>query len=154
MTIEELNSKVVVGIRHRYNDNDGAYHVAYFLSDDKKKLYTKMYSDGYNGIPHDAVSVNASEADIEIARKIYVDKNMSMDDNDSIIGCTVILSHSRKAPNNVELLVTNWHETQYNRFGQKVPNTIDVQESDKHIHTGIAETTIKKYIRGAFPNFF
>lgn len=158
LTIEELNSKIVFAIRDKWSDNDGAYHIAYFLSNDKKKIYTQTYSDGYNNIPYDAVKINASEADIKIARQIYIDTLLSVEDSETYIGCTVKLRRSKKAPNNVELVVSSETKSNgYNRFNIKTPNTIDLVDYNtepKTIYPGIAESCIYKVVKGATPLWF
>lgn len=150
MEIQELQNKTIVGIQEKYNDNDGAFSIAYYLNDDKSELLQCNFSNGYNSVKYDAVVVNASDADITIARQLY---RIQKFNTTNYIGCYVILKGSRLAQNNVELYVVDYRQSEYNNFGTKTPEKITVPDINGK-RVWVSTSCIKTITMGGYPSFF
>ena len=94
------SAAVIVAVREMYNDNDGAFEVAYHWDGETVETSRQCGSA-------DFLSVNATEEQIQAAGDWY--KAHSGDTNkDTYIGCTVMLKGSRKAPNAKPLQVVDY----------------------------------------------
>lgn len=125
---------VVVAVDDRYNDNNGAYQIAYLW--DGETVYTE------GGIYCDKVyTVNCSVEQKEAAINWKIENTeLSIPYNKycyggrgarTYIGCTIKLAKSRKAPNKVELKVTAFHESYYDGYyNQHVGEKITVTDGN------------------------
>ncbi len=145
-----LNTPVCVAVDHKYSENTGAWSEFIFFDGVSVTIEGGIYSDlGYN-----AYSVDATIEQIVEAAKV-ANKNTQETFNynkysgkATFIGCTVILKGSRKAPNKVELLVTDFNEGYFDNINyRKVSDTIRVQLPD-NTFVDVSVTCIKEVVKG------
>ena len=134
---------VVVATEGCYNDNNGAYDLAHCWNGEELKVVN--YANCYNRVSHDAVSTNATEQQIKEASSYYINNVISK----SLLGSTVVLQRSRKAPNKVELVVVDTMEGGYNsQYNNYEPSKIAV------LHDGckvwVNESCIKEVVKGCY----
>lgn len=124
--------KVIVAVDECYNDNNGAYQVAYVWDGESVSTLGGMYDNTH-------YSVNCTDAEFAAAKawqrantpetipfNKYCYNRLGAN---TFIGCIVKLARSRKAPNSVELKVTEFHESFYDsRYNQYVPERITVTD--------------------------
>lgn len=144
---------VVVAIDHRYNDNDGPYSVAWVW--DGVELTCETYANGYNGRSFDDADVDAkTTGQILLAAEAYAvgkfDLGRLCSGSNTYIDCVVKLKGSRKAPNNVELLVVD-HENSYydSSYNRRVDAKIQVQLRDERVW--VNQSCINEIVKGAYP---
>lgn len=108
----------VVAVDHKYNDNDGAYSIAWIFDRKEETIGCVNYANGYNdGHFEDAVK-DASPEEVEKAASVYrKGKVLCKTLNgrfETFLDCIVILARSRKAQNKVELKVYDTQDAHYN----------------------------------------
>lgn len=150
--IENLQKHIVVHIVEKYNDNDGPYGLVYYFEPDNlTELKISNFSNGYNNIPFDALSVNATEAQLSSARLLYRKQKIETNSGNCHVGCVVTLKNSKKLKNNTLSTILDYENSYFNSFGQHVAETIKVQQEDKI--EWISINCIKDIELGVKPNF-
>lgn len=140
-------SPVVVAIDHCYNDNDGAYSIAFLW--DGESVTSDCFANGHNQGRFDDVKVNASEQQKADAANWW-QANKLQAHKEELIGCTVVLQRSRKAPNKTPLLVVNYDAGGYNaRFNQYDPEQIAVNIDGAIVWVSIG--CVKEVVKGKRP---
>lgn len=138
---------VVVAVDHKYNDNDGAYSIAYVW--DGEQVVPHTYADGYNKVSYTAAVKDATKEQVDAAAEWYVNvrKDTSVrGTRATFIGCTVSLQRSRKAPNGVPVQVLDYVAGGYNRqYNRRDPEQIKVKagECTYWVSTGCVKEVIK-----------
>lgn len=132
-----LSTPVCIATDDRYDDSMGSYTVFYFWDGEKVTIEGGMYSD----LAFNAYEVNATLEQKVQASEWYV-KNTEKGVNynkycyngrgaNTYIGCIVKLKRSRKAPNNVNLKVTDFFEGGYcSRYNQEVTEKVEVTDGE------------------------
>lgn len=142
---------VVVATEDKYNDNDGAYHLAYVWNGETVSIVN--YSNGYNNVPYNAAVKDANPYQVEDAVNwwINVRKDLSYrNGNPTFIGCVVTLQRSRKAPNKTPLKVINHELGGYNSYYmQHDPERVCVEHEGQAIWVSVG--CIKEVVQGARP---
>ena len=133
--------QVVVALDDIYCNSNGSMLVAWVF--DGEKVWEHVYSSGYSEFNH--ASVNCSKEQFDLAVIAYQKQRLST----KIIGSTVILSRSRKAPNGVELEVVGYEPGYINRYNQKTPNQIRVLTEDGAVW--VNQSCIKEIVLGPKP---
>lgn len=123
------NQAVVIAVDHKYDDNNGAYSIAWLW--DGSSVWTENYANGYNGGKFDDLEVNASTDQIKAAGDWYElnsnDVSLNANGTPMFVGCTVTLSRSRKAPNKTPIKVLSFVKGGYDpRFNNHIPDQIVV----------------------------
>lgn len=128
-----MSFSVCVAVESKYNDNNGAYDIGYFFDGHSVSVESNLYSDKL-------FKVDATPEQIRKASIAYMEDEKNADyapnkylhngrRGNTFIGCKVVLQRSRKAPNKVELLVTDFYEGGYNsRFGGYEADKIKVTD--------------------------
>ncbi|MCG9575410.1 hypothetical protein L1D14_04085 [Vibrio tubiashii] len=146
------NNEVVVGIDHRYNDNDGAYSIAHIWTGNGIRQVN--YANGYNNGSFQDAEINASQSQIDAAADWYINnvKDLSYRDGSyTYLGCVVLLARSRKAPNNQPLKVCGYLKGGYSeKYGHWVNDSIQVEICDNNF-TWVSTGCIKKIVKSAPP---
>lgn len=144
---------VVVAIEHKYNDNDGAYSVAWVW--DGETLTNESYANGYNNMAFDAAEVDASPEQIKLAAEAFAMGKLDMSRGhfsqyNTYIGCVVKLKRSRKAPNNVELMVVDHTDAYYDRtWNRHVDAQIAVMVEG--VKVWVSKACVNEVVKGAYP---
>lgn len=144
---------VVVAIDHKYNENDGAYSVAWVW--DGETLSHESYANGYNNRSFEDAEVDATFLQISQAAEAYAVGKFDLgrshfNQYNTFIGCTVKLARSRKAPNKVELLVVDhadaYYDDNYNR-------RIDAQSAVmvEGVKVWVSQSCINEVVKGDYP---
>lgn len=150
--IDDLQKNIIVNIVEKYNDNDGPYGLVYYFEPDNlTELKISNFSNGYNNIPFDALKVNATEEQLNLARIVYRQQKLNTNRDAGYVGCTVTLKNSRKLENNTLSIILDYKDSYFNSFGQQVNETIKVQQADKI--EWISINCIKDIELGVKPNF-
>ena len=143
----QIAAPVVVAIDHRYNDNDGAYSVAFFW--DGESVTSDCFADGYNQGRFDDVKVNATTEQKAAAADWWQANNLQAHGKE-LLNCTVMLQRSRKAPNKTPLLVVDYDAGGYNaRFNQYDPEQVAVNVNGNIVWVSIG--CIKDVVKGKRP---
>lgn len=158
--IFKSDSEVIVAIDECYNDNWGSYDVIYIYDKFSNKLRSEVVN-GMNPLNKYSFEVDGTDEDIQKAGEIYaiekwdLSRQSSYNGNENTyIGCEVILSRSRKAPNKVPLKVTNYYPSYYdNKFNNRVPSAIMVVDKDGNEYV-TSTSCIKEVIKGAYPFWY
>lgn len=139
-----LNGRaVVVAIENRYNDNDG--ETVWVVTWDGEKVDTTCVLSGY--VDLGKIKVDATIDDRDKAAKWWIDNAI---DKKPLVGCTVKLKRSRKAPNNTELLVVEHHEAYFDRmlYRENLERiTVDVDGE----HVTVSASCINEVVKGHAP---
>ena len=131
----KLNTPVVVAVDERYNDNNGAYQDVYVWDGETVSMIGGMYCNK-------TYSVNCTADQFEAAKQWQRDNTpetipynkycYNRRGAQTWIGCVVKLARSRKAPNKVELRVTDFHEAYYDtRFNNHVAEQVTVTDGQQ-----------------------
>ena len=138
---------VVVGIDDRYNDNDGAYHLAHVW--DGQSVIVHNYANGYNkGAYYDA-EVNATVEQKMEAAEWWRD---NCKETENYWDCVVVLQRSRKAPNKVPLKVVSYDAGGYNGYyNQHDPEQIQVEIEKDADYAWVNASCVKQVIKGRDP---
>ncbi len=143
--------EVVVAIEHLHDDSNGAFSLATVW--DGSSLREISYANAYNRGSFDDAEVNANTEQKRAASVWYVEnkEDIKMIGNHaSYIGCKVVLSRSRKAPNGTPLLVVNFSAGGYNeQFRCHEPSKIAVETEDSIVW--VSASTIKSVVEYAAP---
>lgn len=143
---------VVVAIDHKYNDNDGAYSVAWVW--DGVELVCEAYANGYNQRSFEDASVDASQEQIVGAAEAFAVGKLDLGKSalsqyNTYIGCTVKLKRSRKAPNKVELLVVDHKDSYWDYLGRRVDAQVCVCVEGQNTWTSTG--CIDEVVKGSYP---
>lgn len=146
------SGSVVVAIDSKYNDNDGAYHLAYVWNGETLEVVN--YSNGRN-LAFDAAVKDATPEQVAEAAGYFAANKMDLSKlgfDTTYIGCTVILARSRKAPNKTPLRVVNWRKGGYNSYNnQHDPERVCVALPDSDDVAWVNVGCIKEITRGCPP---
>lgn len=126
------NSIVVVAVDDKWNENNGAYQVAYLWDGESVTTAGGMYC---NEVYH----VNCTDEQFEAAKAWQIENTersiprnkycYNMLGANTYIGCKVKLARSRKAPNKTVLTVTDFHESYFSeKFNNRVPEQFTVTD--------------------------
>lgn len=144
---------VVVAIDHKYNDNDGAYSVAWVW--DGETLTSESYANGYNNRSFEDAEVDASFLQIQEAAEAFAIGKFDLSKShftqySTFIGCTVKLKRSRKAPNNVELLVMGHADSYYDHANNR---RVDAQTAVnvEGVKVWVSQGCVNEIVKGAYP---
>ena len=151
--MKTTNETVCIAIDHLYDDSMGDYAVFYLW--DGEKVYTE--GGMYSGVRSDAYEVNATREQIAAASAAYIESAPETYNYNkycygrrgcnTFIGCIVKLHRSRKAPNNTDLTVVDFHEAYYcNRYNQHVPEKLTV--TDGVSTWAVSSNCIKTVVKG------
>lgn len=142
---------VCVARDDRYSDNNGAWSELYMFDGERVWKEGSMYDHVSER------SVNATLEQIVDASAVYMNQQTegynynkycyNMRGANTFVGCIVTLSRSRKAPNNTELTVTNFHESYYDsRYNQHVSEKITI--SDGTSYWTVSSNCIANVVKG------
>ncbi|MDK9793711.1 hypothetical protein [Vibrio sp. D431a] len=141
-----LDGEVVVGIDEKYNSNDGAYSIAYVWSG--KEVRVVNYANGYNNRSWRDAEVNATPEQIKAAGdwcELDTDSRIT-----SLLGCTVVLGGSRKAPNKVPLKVFDFQDGYFDeQYRHHVAAKVLVETENGRVWVG--ESCVKEVVKHPRP---
>lgn len=130
-----------------YNDNEGAYSLAYLLNDNE--VIVEKYAHSRDNLHHNDVKVNASKEEIQLGAEILAVQNAKKGNYKNLVDCVVVLHRSRKAPNKIPLNVLGEISSHYNEYNRFIPDQIIVDVNG--VHEIVSKSCVKEVIRGELP---
>ena len=150
--------QVIVAVEDMYNDNNGAYQIAYLWDGERVEQVGGVYDQVM-------YCVNATPEQIKAASewaKANAEANPTNNWNkycyggrgaDTFIDCIVTLKRSRKAPNIVPLKVVNFLEDVYDeRFNNYTGERVEVTDGENNwvVSSGCINEVIKGFVKYPF----
>jgi|GEM_PF-6337785 len=145
-------NQVIVAVEEKYNDNNGAYQIAYLWDGERVEQAGGMYDPAI-------YCVNATPEQIKAASewaKADAEANPTKNWNkyyygglgaNTFVGCVVTLKRSRKAPNGTPLKVINFLEAAYyTHFNKHLAERVEV--TDGYNSWVVSSGCIDKVIKG------
>jgi len=143
----KTQAPVCVAVDHTYNDNDGARTFAIMWNGEE--VYMDCVASAYDNGRFDDARVNATQEEKQAAADWW-QANETKVYGSKLIGCTVVLQRSRKAPNKTPLLVVDYDAGGYNaRFNQYDPETVCVQHEGANIWVSVG--CVKEVVEARAP---
>lgn len=136
---------VIVGVRERYSDNNGAYEVSTLWDGEQLSFDSTMYN---KNAPYPVV--NATSEQKAQAAEFYK-KTVGPSGIDKAFGHTYIVGGSRKVAKGTKVIVRDYQDSYYDsRYNQRVDAKVQVECPDGQ-QFWISPNCLKTWVEGVYP---